>query len=130
MVVKVVETTKRVAGWTSRVRLLFAFIILAVVCTCWLPLIVQAADPASATYAERCAVCHGPTGRADTPVARKHNLKPFSSPEFQNTTEEAIVDTILNGGPLKRASHQFSRKGVTPEDAAHLAVFVKQLGRH
>jgi cytochrome c len=130
MVVKVVETIKRAAGWTSKGHFLFAFIILAVVCSCWLPPIVQAADTASGTYAERCAVCHGPTGRADTPVARKHNLRPFSSAEFQNTTEEAVVDAILNGGPLKRASHQFSRKGVTQQDAVHLAVFVKQLGRN
>jgi hypothetical protein len=43
---------------------------------------------------------------------------------------EAIVDIILNGGPQKRASHQFSRKGVKPEDAAQLAFFVKQLSRH
>ncbi|HUO59611.1 MAG TPA: cytochrome c [Candidatus Acidoferrales bacterium] len=130
LVVKVRGTTKPIAGRGSRVRFLLVFIILVVVCCCWLPPTLQAADTASEIYAERCAVCHGPTGRADTPVARKHNLRPFTAPEFQNRSEEAIVDSILNGGPLKRASHQFSRKGVTPEQATQLAIFVKQLGRN
>ena len=130
MVVQVVQKTNPGAGKTSGVRYLLVFIILAVICCCWIPLLVQAADTASAIYAERCAVCHGRTGQADTPVAHMHNLRPFSAPEFQSTSEEAIVDAILNGGPMKRASHQFSRKGVTPQQAAQLAVLVKQLGRN
>jgi hypothetical protein len=51
----------------------------------------------------------------------------FSSPVVQKASDADLADFIENGGPQKKAMHAFANKGVSPADAAKLAVYVKTL---
>ncbi len=77
-------------------------------------------------YKAKCAGCHGADGKG-TAAGQKMGAPAFSSPTVQNASEAQLVDFIENGGPQKKAMHAFANKGVSPADAAKLAVYVKTL---
>ena len=56
---------------------------------------------AQQTYATRCAVCHGPTGRGDGPAAAGLSPSPrdYHDPAWQaSVTDEQIEQAIVYGG--------------------------------
>jgi mono/diheme cytochrome c family protein len=86
------------------------------------------AESAPELYRAKCAVCHGMTGRADTPMAKKQNIPAFGSERVRKQTNVEIADFILNGGTEKKSSHAWAHKGFSTEDGTKLAAYVKQLG--
>lgn len=65
---------------------------------------VSAADKAAARkiYAERCATCHGDSGKGDGAGAAALNPKPrsFTDAAWQTkTTDDALRKVIVGGGP-------------------------------
>jgi mono/diheme cytochrome c family protein len=86
------------------------------------------AENATELYRTKCAVCHGATGRADTPMAKKQDIPAFGSERVRKQTNAEIADFILNGGTEKKSSHAWAHKGVSTEDGTKLAAYVKQLG--
>ncbi len=68
-----------------------------------------AADPTAAereeaktVFAQRCTVCHGPTGAGDGPTAAALNPKPraFADPAFQAAAKDADIEKVIaDGGP-------------------------------
>ena len=88
-----------------------------------------AADSGSSIFQNRCAVCHGVDGLANTPMGKKQSIPSFASEKVQKHSSSEIVDFILNGGPEKRPSHSFAGKGISQEDAAKLAFYIKSLGK-
>ncbi|HSP13610.1 MAG TPA: cytochrome c [Thermoanaerobaculia bacterium] len=48
-------------------------------------------------YKARCAMCHGATGQADTPMAKKLGVKNLSSPDVQKQTDAQLTQTITKG---------------------------------
>jgi len=95
-----------------------------------LPRPAHAADDSAQIYKVRCAACHGVDGYADTPMARKQNIHSFASAAVQKKSTDELADCILNGGKERRASHTFATKGLSVEQGASLAAYVRQLGRH
>lgn len=87
-----------------------------------------AASP-DAVFQTRCAVCHGADGSANTPMGKKESIPAFASEKVQKASNADLVDMILNGGREKRASHSFSGKGISQEDAAGLVAYIRSLGR-
>jgi mono/diheme cytochrome c family protein len=87
-----------------------------------------AADDASTLFKFKCAVCHGLTGRANTPMATKQNIPAFNSDRVKRQSVPEIEDFILNGGKEKKSSHAWAHKGMTKEEGTKLAAYVKQLG--
>jgi mono/diheme cytochrome c family protein len=77
-------------------------------------------------YKAKCAGCHGADGKG-TPAGKKMGAPEFSSPVVQKASDADLADFIENGGPQKKAMHAFANKGVSPADAAKLAVYVKTL---
>ena len=77
-------------------------------------------------YKAKCAGCHGADGKG-TPAGKKMVAPEFSSPVVQKASDADLADFIENGGPQKKAMHAFANKGVSPADAAKLAVYVKTL---
>jgi len=103
----------------------------AVVVACAMVLILpttSAADDASTLFKSKCAVCHGLTGRANTPMATKQNIPAFNSDRVKKQSPREIEDFILNGGKEKKSSHAWAHKGMSKEDGTKLAAYVKQLG--
>lgn len=110
-------------------RVLVAILLLALTMFLILPSVSWAED-ASAIYKNKCAVCHGTSGGADTPMAKKQNIPAFGSDSVKKQSPAEIEDFILNGGREKKSSHAWSHKGISKEDGTKLAAYVKQLGSH
>jgi mono/diheme cytochrome c family protein len=95
----------------------------------FIPTISWAGDDAAILYKTKCAVCHGADGSANTPMGKKQSIPSFASDKVQKSSDADVQDFILNGGKEKKASHAFSGKGISTEDAKKLATFVKELGK-
>jgi mono/diheme cytochrome c family protein len=75
--------------------------------------IASAADAAE-TYKAKCAMCHGPTAQKLFDPAK---------------TDEALTEIILKGkkGEKPPFMPAFETKGMTPEEAKSLVMFMKEL---
>jgi cytochrome c6 len=58
---------------------------------------IFAAPTGADIYKSRCAMCHGGTGQADTPMAKKLGVKNLSSPDVQKQTDAQLTQTITKG---------------------------------
>jgi cytochrome c6 len=47
----------------------------------------------------KCQACHGPDGKADTPMGKKLNMKAFSSPEVAKMSDAELFDITKKGKP-------------------------------
>ena len=94
-------------------------------------MVVSAAaqDTNMALYKSKCAACHGQDGTADTPMAKKQNIKSFKDPSVQKQTPAELEKMIGEGGAKAMPTHQFAKKGLTPEQIKGLAGYVKTLGK-
>ena len=88
-----------------------------------------AQDNPMTLYKSKCAACHGTDGNADTPMAKKQNIKSFKDPSVQKQSEDELMKMISDGGPKALPTHQFGKKGLTPDQVKALAGYVKQLGK-
>jgi mono/diheme cytochrome c family protein len=95
----------------------------------FIPTLTWAGDDAASIYKTKCAVCHGADGLANTPMGKKQSIPSFASDKVQKSSDADVQDFILNGGKEKKASHAFSGKGISTEDAKKLATYIKELGK-
>jgi mono/diheme cytochrome c family protein len=82
-----------------------------------------AAEDGAALYQSKCVACHGPKG-AGKPAMKGTDLL---SAEAKKATDESLTDAIMNGGTAKKATHIYSKKGITAEQAKALVAFIRTL---
>ncbi len=83
-----------------------------------------AADDSAALFKSKCAMCHGATGTADTPMAKSLGIKSYKSPEVQKESDADLKATITNGkGKMP------SYKTLTPEQIDGLVKYIRTLGK-
>lgn len=96
---------------------------------------VSPADEARDMLANRCAMCHGSSGKGDGPTAMTLNPKPrdFTNRDWQKATSDAQLKTvILKGGsaiaksPLMPPNPDLESK---PEVVSALVVLVRAYGK-
>ncbi|HEX4284950.1 MAG TPA: cytochrome c [Terracidiphilus sp.] len=51
----------------------------------------------SSRYTEKCQVCHGVTGRADTPAGKAMGARAFNSPDVIKQSDADLLEVIKNG---------------------------------
>ncbi len=56
-----------------------------------------AQDSAADVFKAKCAMCHGPSGNASTPMAKNMGLKALSDPEVQKMSDADLNGLITNG---------------------------------
>jgi mono/diheme cytochrome c family protein len=71
-------------------------VVLAVV-VCLASAVSFAQSCGDATYKAKCAMCHGPTGAAETPTAKMLKVKPASDPDIKALTVDQIAAVVKNG---------------------------------
>ena len=103
---------------------LSAFVLLLIV-----PSPTVAGTEPGALFQNKCAVCHGRDGLANTPLGRKESIPSFVSDKVRRTSTADLTDFILYGGKEKKASHSFANKGISQDDALQLATYIKALGK-
>ncbi len=105
----------------------FAIVLCAVLIAALAPAVMAQDSPM--LYKTKCAACHGQDGAGDTPIAKKQNIKSFKDPSVQKLSDADLQNMIGTGGEKKLATHEFSKKGLTPEQIKGLAAYVKELGK-
>ncbi len=83
---------------------------------------------AAATYAQKCAMCHGAAGAGDGAAAAALNPKPpdFTAAEFQKTrTDEALVAVITDGKSPMMPSY---KSQLSADEITALVAYLRTLG--
>ncbi len=83
------------------------------------------AEDGAALYKTKCAVCHGANGEGK-PAAKIPSL---ASEKTQAMSDAELTDFIANGGPSKKATHAFEKKGITADQVKALVAHVRELGK-
>jgi mono/diheme cytochrome c family protein len=63
----------------------------------------SASADTAATFASKCATCHGKDGKGDTPMGRKLNMRNLADPKVQEMATDAqwqrvILEGVKGGG--------------------------------
>ena len=56
-----------------------------------------AQDDAAALYKSKCQICHGATGKGDTPAGQKVGAKDLHSPEVAKLSDTELFDIVKKG---------------------------------
>jgi mono/diheme cytochrome c family protein len=84
------KTTSWIAGITVIAVVLAAMVFLSAVAK-------ADAAAAEATYKAKCAMCHGPDGKAQTHTGKMMKVKDFSSEEVQKMSDTDLTSVISSG---------------------------------
>lgn len=77
----------------------------------------------SISYKTKCAVCHGSSGLADTPEAKRLSVLPFSDPIVKAKTDSELIGIVQNG-----TGKMPSFKGkITDQEINNLIQFIRQV---
>ena len=94
----------------------------------------DAAKRGKKIFTERCQSCHGIDGVGETYSVQALTDKNYiSAPALDNTahawhhTDDALVNTILDGSPRTEKMRAWKKEGVTEADARDLVAYIKSL---
>lgn len=79
---------------------------------------------AEATYKAKCATCHGPDGKGETPTGKSLKVKDFSSEDVQKASDADLAGTIAAGKGKMPAY-----KTLTPDQVKDLVGYIRSLGK-
>jgi mono/diheme cytochrome c family protein len=83
----------------------------------------RAAEDGGALFKAKCAMCHGANGEGK-PALKAPSLV---SDDAKKKSDADLTDMIANGGKEKKATHAFSKKGVTDDQVKALVAFIREL---
>jgi mono/diheme cytochrome c family protein len=107
-------------------RLLQSFAILALafaVIMLFLP--ATRADDAAGLYKTKCAMCHGPDGKGDTPTGKAMKVTDLGSADIQKKTDAQLIEATTNG---KGKMTAFKGK-LTDAQIKELIAYVRELAK-
>lgn len=87
------------------------------------PRSARAAEDGGALFKAKCAVCHG----ADATGKPALKAPSLVSEEAKKMSDADLTEMIANGGKEKKASHAFSKKGVTEGQIKALVGYIREL---
>jgi cytochrome c553 len=70
------------------------------------------ADDGATIYKTKCAMCHG----ADATGKPAAKIPSLVSDDAKKLSDADLTDFIANGGPNKKAGHNFAAKGLSADD--------------
>ena len=82
------------------------------------------ADDAATIYKTKCAMCHGPDGKADTPAGKAMHVNDLSSADVQKLSDSDL-GAVISSGKGKMPSY----KTLTPDQVKDLVGLVRSLGK-
>ena len=83
------------------------------------------ADDAAGTFKAKCAGCHGPDGKGNTPAGKAVGVHDFASPEVQKMSDADLAGIISMG---KNKMPAYAKTLKDPEITA-LVGYVRSLGK-
>jgi mono/diheme cytochrome c family protein len=91
---------------------------------CLLSTPAKADNTAEATYKAKCAMCHGPDGKGESPMGKTLKVKDFASEEVQKTSDADLSGIIANGKGKMPAY-----KTMTPEQVKDLVGYIRAFAK-
>jgi high-affinity iron transporter len=91
------------------------------------PLVVKATpdDKSAATYKQKCAACHGPDGKGETPTGKALKIQSFARPETAKKNDEELA-AIITDGKNKMPKYGSSLK---PDEVKALVIYIRGLAK-
>jgi len=82
-------------------------------------------DRSAAAYQQKCANCHGPDGKGQTPAGKAMQVRSFSSPETAKMGDDVLA-AIIEKGRGKMPKYGASMK---PEEIKAMVAYIRTLGK-
>ena len=105
---------QRTMNWLGAVTIALALVGLTLLST------TARADTAEATYKAKCAMCHGPDGKGETPTGKAMKVKDLASEDVQKMSDADLSDAISKG-----KGKMMAFKTLTPDQVKDLVGFVR-----
>jgi mono/diheme cytochrome c family protein len=84
----------------------------------------RADNTAEATFKAKCASCHGPDGKGETPAGKAMKAGDFASEDVQKMSDADLSDAIMKGKGKMPAF-----KTLTPDQVKDLVAYIRALGK-
>jgi len=86
----------------------------------------NAENPGEATYKAKCAACHGPDGKGETPIGKANKLRDLGSVDVQKQSDEGLTGVIANGKNKMPAYGKSLKPDQIKELVAYMRSFAKK----
>jgi len=86
---------------------------------------VRADDKSAGTYRQKCAACHGPDGKAQTPAGKNLGVQSFGDPAVVKMAD-AELSAVIEKGKGKMPSYG---KTLNAEELKAMVAYVRSLGK-
>jgi len=108
--------------WTGATAILGAGILAAVAL---LSAPARSDDGSAATYKQKCATCHGPDGKGETPAGKAMKVRSFASLETAKMTDQELSDVIAKG------QGKMPKYGATlkPDEIKAMVAYIRTLAK-
>ncbi len=90
------------------------------------------ATPASAAgettaelWTQKCKSCHGPDGRAQTPMGKKESIVDLSQPAWQKAQSDDDIREVITEGSSRNKKMKPYKDKLTPEQIDSLVKYVR-----
>ena len=109
----------------NRVELLGAFEKMAVTAALIILCASQANgdDKSASLYKAKCAVCHGATGKGDSPAGKNMGVLSFSDPKVAGKSDAGLKDAIEKG----KGKMPAYGKSLKPDEVQGLVAYIRSL---
>jgi mono/diheme cytochrome c family protein len=98
---------------------------IAVAAMLLLPTTASADDAAAQLYKTKCAACHGPDGKGETPMGKANKLQDLASADVQKQSD-ADLATLITAGKNKMPAYG---KSLSADQIKSLVGFVRGLAK-
>lgn len=82
-------------------------------------------DKSAATFKQKCATCHGPDGKGDTPAGKAMKVRSFSDPDVAKMTDQQLAD-IIEKGQGKMPKYGATMKA---DEIKAMVAYIRSLGK-
>lgn len=82
-------------------------------------------DKSAATYKQKCAACHGPDGKGDTPAGKSTKVRSFADTEVAKQSDEELAGVVEKG---KNKMPAYG-KSLKPEEIKGLVAYIRSLAK-
>lgn len=82
-------------------------------------------EKSAATFKQKCASCHGPDGKAETPAGKAMKVRSFADPETKKMSDQELAD-IIEKGKGKMPKYGASLK---PDEIKAMVAYIRTLAK-
>ncbi|MEZ5294622.1 MAG: c-type cytochrome [Vicinamibacterales bacterium] len=78
-------------------------------------------------YQRQCRTCHGASGKADTPVAKRMNASDLTDATWTHGASDGEIFTVIRDGAGPQSTMKPFKDKISDQDAWHLVNYIRSL---